>query len=50
LAPNPSALTECCDEHTLHPVDLAVDSRDRILVLDPAVGRVRVFARRSDRM
>ena len=38
LAPNPSMLTECCDEHTLHPVDLAVDSRDRILVLDPLAG------------
>ncbi len=27
----------------LHPVDLAVDSRARILVLDPAAGCVRIF-------
>jgi hypothetical protein len=49
LSPNPSALTEGCEDHTLHPVDLAVDSRDRILVLDPAVGRVRVFVRRAEK-
>ncbi len=50
LAPNPSMLSECCDEHTLHPVDLAVDSRDRILVLDPLAGLVRIFVRKSDTM
>ena len=50
LAPNPAMLTELCDEHTLHPVDLAVDSRDRILVLDPSIGCVRIFVRRSDTM
>ena len=50
LAPNPAMLSECCDEHTLHPVDLAVDSRDRILVLDPLAGSVRIFVRKSDTM
>ena len=50
LAPNPSMLSECCDEHTLHPVDLAVDSRDRILVLDPLIRAVRIFVRKSDTM
>jgi hypothetical protein len=49
LSPNPSALTECCEDHTLHPVDLAVDSHDRVLVLDPAAGCVRVFARRAEK-
>lgn len=50
LAPNPSALTEGCGECTLHPVDLAVDSRDRVLVLDPAIRSVRIFVRKSDTM
>ncbi len=48
LAPDPSMLTECCDEHTLHPVDLAVDSRDRILVLDPLARALRIFTRKPD--
>jgi hypothetical protein len=48
LAPNPSMLTEGCDAGSLHPVDLAVDSRDRILVLDPSIASVRVFVRRTD--
>jgi hypothetical protein len=50
LCPDPAMLTECCEEHTLHPVDLAVDSRDRILVLDPRVRSLRIFVRRSDKM
>ena len=50
LAPNPSMLTGGCGETTLHPVDLAVDSRDRILVLDPLVGCVRIYVRKSDTM
>jgi len=50
LAPNSPMLTECCDERTLHPADLAVDSRDRILVLDPLASAVRVFVHRSDTM
>jgi hypothetical protein len=49
LAPNPSMLTEGCGADTLHPVDLAVDSRDRILVLDPAARCVRIFVHRSDK-
>ncbi len=43
LAPNRSATVETRDELRLHPVDLAVDSRSRILVLDPAAGSVRIF-------
>jgi hypothetical protein len=48
LAPNPSMLTEGCDPNSLHPVDLAVDSRDRILALDPSIASVRVFVRKPD--
>ena len=43
LAPNRLATVETRDELRLHPVDLAVDSRERILVLDPAAGCVRIF-------
>lgn len=43
LAPGRTATVETRDELRLHPVDLAVDSRSRILVLDPAAGCVRVF-------
>jgi hypothetical protein len=43
LAPNRSATVETRDELRLHPVDLAVDSRARILVLDPTAGLIRVF-------
>ena len=44
LAPNLVAAIETCDEHQRHPVDLAVDSRERILVLDPAAKQLRIFA------
>jgi hypothetical protein len=50
LAPNPALLTEGCDENSLHPVDLAVDSRDRILALDPSIASIRVFERKSATM
>jgi hypothetical protein len=50
LAPNSAMLTQGCGEDTLHPVDLAVDSRDRILVLDPLASCVRIFVRKSDTM
>ena len=43
LAPNRTATTETRDELRLHPVDLAVDSHSRILVLDPTAGLVRIF-------
>jgi hypothetical protein len=43
LAPNRTATVETRDELRLHPVDLAVDSRLRILVLDPTAGLIRIF-------
>jgi hypothetical protein len=43
LAASPSAMVETRDELRLHPVDVAVDSRSRILVLDPPAGCVRIF-------
>lgn len=43
LAPNLKAAIETCDEHQRHPADLAVDSRSRILVLDPVARCVRIF-------
>ena len=48
LAPNPALLTEGCDENSLHPVDLAVDSHERVLALDPSIACVRVFVRKPD--
>jgi hypothetical protein len=43
LAPNLKAAIETCNEHERQPVDLAIDSRSRILVLDPAACCVRIF-------
>jgi len=43
LAPNRAATVETRDELRLHPVDLAVDSHSRILVLDPTAAAVRIF-------
>jgi hypothetical protein len=43
LAPNFSATTETRDDLRLHPVDLAVDGKSRILVLDPNAGKLRIF-------
>ncbi len=43
LAPNATATVETRDELRLHPADVAVDSRSRILVLDPTARCVRVF-------
>jgi hypothetical protein len=43
LAPNYSATTETRDELRLHPVDLAVDGKSRIIVLDPNASRIRIF-------
>ena len=47
LAPNFSATTETRDELRLHPVDLATDSKSRIIVLDPNAGKVRIFEEKS---
>jgi hypothetical protein len=44
LSPSPAAATETRDDLRLHPVDVAADSRGRILVLDPAARRVKIFA------
>jgi hypothetical protein len=43
LAPNFSATTETREDLRLRPVDLAVDSKSRIIVLDPNAGKVRIF-------
>ena len=43
LAPYHAATVETRDDYRLHPADVAVDSRGRILVLDPATRCVRVF-------
>jgi hypothetical protein len=43
LAPNRAATVETRDGLRLHPVDLAVDSHARILVLDPTAAAVRIF-------
>jgi hypothetical protein len=43
LAPDPTAAEETRDTHKLKVVDVAADSRGRVLVLDPGVRSVRVF-------
>ena len=43
LAPNLTAVIQTCDEHQRQPVDLAIDSRSRIVVLDPAARCLRIF-------
>jgi hypothetical protein len=43
FAPTLTALEETRDEHRLPVLDVAADSHGRILVLDPAAGKVRIF-------
>jgi hypothetical protein len=43
LAPWTTIVEETRPEHRLPVVDVAADSRSRVLVLDPGAGRVRVF-------
>jgi hypothetical protein len=43
LAPGATVLEETRDEHRLGVLDVAADSRGRVLVLDPAAGKVRIF-------
>jgi sugar lactone lactonase YvrE len=47
LAPNLSAVTETRDDLRLHPIDLATDSKSRIIVLDPNAKKVRIFEEKS---
>ena len=48
LDPTSSGAEDTRDKHKLTAVDLAVDSRARILVLDPSAKSVRVFVHKSD--
>ena len=48
LDPTLSGAEDTRDKHKLTAVDLAVDSRARILVLDPSAKSVRVFVHKSD--
>ena len=48
LAPTAAAVEETRAEHKLNAVDVAADSRGRVLVLDPAAGSVRVFEPKKD--
>ncbi len=43
LAPNFSVTTETREDLRLKPVDLAVDGKSRIIVLDPNARKVRIF-------
>ena len=43
LAPTATVIEETRAEHKLNAVDVAADSRGRVLVLDPAAGCVRIF-------
>ncbi len=43
FSPTMTALEETRDDLRLPVLDVAADSRGRILVLDPAAGKVRVF-------
>lgn len=43
LAPGATIVEETRPEHRLPVVDVAADSRGRVLVLDPGAGKVRVF-------
>ena len=47
LTPTVTITEETRAEHKLSAVDVAADSRGRVLVLDPASGSVRVFERRD---
>jgi hypothetical protein len=47
LAPNFAATTETREDLKLKPVDLAVDSKSRIIVLDPNAGTVRIFEEKA---
>ncbi len=46
LDPTQTTAEDARETHRLEPVDLAADSRGRILVLDPSVKLVRIFTRK----
>jgi hypothetical protein len=46
LTPNFSAVTETRDDLRLHAIDLAADSKSRIIVLDPNAKKLRIFERK----
>ena len=50
LAPTPTAEEETRTEFRLQPVDVAADSRSRVLILDPAARSVRVFQHKKSRV
>ncbi|NLY02988.1 MAG: hypothetical protein GXY83_43605 [Rhodopirellula sp.] len=47
LAPTMTITEETREDHELAVVDVAADSRGRVLVLDPAARKVRIFERRD---
>ena len=47
LAPTAAITEETREDHKLEVVDVAADSRGRVLVLDPAAGKVRIFELRE---
>ncbi len=49
LAPTPTITEETREDHKLDVVDVAADRRGRVLVLDPASRKVRIFERRSEK-
>ncbi|NUQ62530.1 MAG: hypothetical protein HUU20_08580 [Pirellulales bacterium] len=50
LAPTATITEETREDHKLEVVDVAADSRGRILVLDPAARKVRIFVARNPQM
>lgn len=50
LAPTAAITEETREDHKLEVVDVAADSRGRVLVLDPTARKVRVFERREQKV